>query len=212
MSLFVEILLFAVIAAFLLIRLLGVFGKRTGLEKQRPNPFERPEADQQTDQGNVTPFPSRTWQKDKETTVVVEEGPLSLAESVQRLQRVDPSFNEMQFLGGARAAFQMIVDAYAAGDKDALRPLLSPSVFNSFARGIDERGEPTPSPLLKVLAADLAEVTLEGSQAVVTVRFASEQAGEDDKPTEVTELWTFRRDTKSADPNWHLSATKTQAS
>lgn len=211
MSLFVETLLFAVIAAFLLFRLLGVLGKRTGSEKQRPNPFERSEAPASEERSaDIIPLPRRN--RDSETTVVVDEGPLPLAEAITRLQRVDPSFNEMHFVQGARAAFQMIVDAYAAGDKDALRPLLSPSVYASFARGIDERGESVPSPLLKVVAADLADIGMEGTQALVTVRFASEQAGEDDKPTEVTELWTFRRDTKSADPNWQLSATKTQAS
>jgi predicted lipid-binding transport protein (Tim44 family) len=211
MSLFVETLLFFVVAAFLLFRLWGVLGKRTGSEKQRPNPFERAETSASTDRSaDIIPLPRRN--RETETTVVVEEGPLPLAEAIVRLQRVDPSFNEPHFLQGASAAFQMIVDAYAAGDKDALRPLLSPSVYNSFARGIDERGGSVPSPLLKVIAADLADVTLEGTQAVVTVRFASEQVGEDDKPTEVTELWTFRRDTKSSNPNWQLSATKTQAS
>lgn len=208
MSLFVEVLLFAIIAAFLLFRLMGVLGKRTGDEKQRPNPFEAAQDYSKGTSAEVIPLPTS---RNRPVPAPVPDGPLPLAQGLALVSAADPNFDEHGFVGGAGAAYQMIVDAFAAGDKDALRPLLADPVFVSFSRAIDERGAPVPSPLLKILAVDLAEAHLEGTEAVITVRFTSEQAGDDGKPGEVTELWVFRRDTGSQNPNWLLSATTAPA-
>jgi predicted lipid-binding transport protein (Tim44 family) len=214
MGLFVEILLFAVIAAFLLHRLLGVLGKRTGEERQRPNPLEPQNGEMPPGWGgdkqrsaDIIPLPTAR----SAGPVPAPDEPLPLAQGIALVQRADPSFEEHAFTGGAGAAYQMIVDAFAAGDKETLRPLLADAVYASFERAIDARGGPVPSPLLKILGVDLAEAHLEGYDAVVTVRFVSEQADDDGKPQEMTELWTFRRDTRSQNPNWALSATKAQA-
>ena len=136
--------------------------------------------------------------------------------------RADPSFDPAQFLEGARVAFEMIVAAFAAGDKARLRPLLSDDVYQPFAAAIDERvgrrrdaGDADPA----AEAIDIVEAGLAGRMARVTVKFVSDQInvlrahdgsivdGDPEHPIEKTDFWSFARDTRSSDPNWVLVAT-----
>lgn len=206
-----ETLIFAVIAGFLLFRLWSVFGKRHGDERQRQNPFERkpdaptPAPDAAADR--VIPFPKADRPREVD---IPTDGPLSLAQQVALLQRADPTFSEAQFLGGARAAFTMILDAYAKADLETLKMLLSDKVYSNFSHAIADRTPPNSAEenrLEKLLGADLLEIRLDGSIAKVTVRFASEQKDEEGV-VEVTDLWTFERDTRTSDPNWKLVATR----
>ncbi len=199
-----SIVLFAVIAAFLLYRLLSVLGQRTGDERPRPNPLERaPEpasADPVSGPGKILPFPAPAPRAQPRP---VDE-PRSLAEGIEELSQFDPNFEEVSFLGGARGAYEMIVQAYADGNTEALRPLLSESVFRDFQAAIQQRGAPEPVPLVRIIAADLTDVRMDGPIALVTVRFASEQVG----GGEISDVWTFRRDVRNQDPNWQLSQTR----
>ena len=141
---------------------------------------------------------------------------------VAEIRRADPRFDADQFLQGARTAFAMIVEAYAKGDKAALRPLLADEVFAQFAGAIDAReqaGRALSTELVATRSAELVNAAMAGSRARVTVRFTSEQinlvrdgAGEvvEGDPRQidtVIDLWTFERDTKSRDPNWQLVET-----
>ncbi|WP_395828237.1 Tim44/TimA family putative adaptor protein [Elstera sp.] len=199
-----SIVLFAVIAAFLLYRLLSVLGQRTGEERQQPNPLERSAEPVRPDQGpvpgKILPFPIPSQRAEPRP---VDE-PRSLAEGIEELGQFDPNFEEVGFVGGARAAYEMIVKAYAEGDTGTLRPLLTDSVFGDFNTAIQQRGGPEPVALVRIVAADLADVRMDGPIALVTVRFAAEQAD----GGEITDLWTFRRDVRSKDPNWLLSQTR----
>jgi predicted lipid-binding transport protein (Tim44 family) len=198
-----SIVLFAVIAAFLLYRLLSVLGQRTGDERPRPNPLERAadadQADPMSSPGKILPFPTPAPRAQRP----VDE-PRSLAEGIEELSQFDESFEEVSFLGGARGAYEMIVQAYADGSTEALRPLLSESVFRDFQTAIQQRGAPEPVPLVRIIAADLNDVRMDGPIALVTVRFVSEQVG----GGEISDVWTFRRDVQSQDPNWQLSQTR----
>ncbi|KJV09505.1 hypothetical protein VZ95_11065 [Elstera litoralis] len=202
-----SIVLFAVIAAFLLYRLLSVLGQRTGEERQQPNPLERaPDAarpDPGPVPGKILSFPTPSQRAQPRP---VDE-PRSLAEGIEELGQFDPNFEEVSFLGGARAAYEMIVKAYAEGDTGALRPLLSDDVFRDFNGAIQQRGGPEPVALTRIAAADLADVRMDGPIALVTVRFVAEQIDGGD----VIDLWTFRRDVRSKDPNWLLSQTRAGA-
>ncbi len=201
-----SIVLFAVIAAFLLYRLLSVLGQRTGEERPRPNPVERaPDLPQDSlgAPGKILPFPIPSQRPEPRP---VDE-PRSLQEGIAELAQFDRSFDEPGFLGGARAAFEMIVKAFADGDSAALRPLLSDDVFRDFNGAIQARGGPEPMPLVRIIAADLADVRMDGPIALVTVRFVSEQTGGE----EIIDLWTFCRDVRSPDPNWQLSKTRAGA-
>ncbi|TAN60964.1 MAG: Tim44 domain-containing protein, partial [Magnetospirillum sp.] len=126
--------------------------------------------------------------------------------------------------GGARAAFEMIVGAFAAGDKATLQPLLAPEVFRHFAEAIDGRarnGETLTTDLVGIRSIEPVEARMDGGFAGLTLRIVSEQVnalrdhegnvveGSADRVIDVTDEWTFRRDTRSGDPNWVLAATRT---
>ena len=210
---FVDIIFFAMVAAFLVLRLRSVLGRRTG--EERP-PVVRPESAGD----NVVALP------DRREPVPGFETPAPgspVADGVVAIQRNDPSFTPESFLSGARAAFGMIVAAYAAGDAPALRPLLSDEVFTNFSTVIDARrkaGETLDTEVVALKSLNLTDAKVEGSFALVTVTFVSDQVnvirdaqGEvvDGDPTriaEVTDIWTFARDIRAKDPNWQLVATR----
>ena len=144
---------------------------------------------------------------------------------VAAIRAADPSFEPIGFTGGARAAFTAIVEAFAKGDIAALRPLLDGPTFSSFEaaiRGRVERKEKAETTLIGFEASDVAAAELQGTNASVTVRFVSEQInvlrnadgqiidGNPNEVQKVIDLWTFRRDTKSSDPNWLLVKTESE--
>jgi len=215
---FIEIVIFAMIAAFLVYRLRSVLGRRTGEERPRPNPFTAPTARPD----NVVPLPPRA----AADAPYAPDEPVSLAEALKQIHAADPTFDEKGFLYGARGAFQMIVEAFARGDTAALRPLLSDEVYDNFVQAIRQRsaaGETLETRIERVRDADVVEARMEGRDAVVTVRFISEQInlirnaageiidGDPKQPVEVTDDWTFRRNTRARDPNWALVETRTPA-
>lgn len=215
-----DIVFFAVVAVFLILRLRSVLGKRTGTEKPpaqwNRGPAETKSADNVVDLGRV-----RKPVEAAEPEPAVAAGPVGRGEAAIRAR--DPSFTTQNFLSGARMAFEMIVGAYAAGDKKALRPLLADQVYKPFCDAIDDRaraGEEMTTEVMGILSAEMIEAVLVGSVAQVTVRFVSEQInvikdldgkvvdGDPSRIAKVTDEWTFSRDTRSGDPNWQLSATR----
>src|SRR6185312_3569401 len=121
------------------------------------------------------------------------------------IQIIDPAFDTPKFLNGAREAYTQIVNAFAAGDRAALRPLLSPDVFAAFDVGITSRDHPAHT-LIQLHDARIVGSVLHGRVAEITVAFTAEFASESDKNT-VTDVWTFERNLDSSDPNWTLVAT-----
>ena len=229
---FIDIIFFAMVAAFLILRLRSVLGRRTGNERQRPTEFGRRPEVARGDAVRNDPSRGEASRGDKPSDNVVTlpdrgkavrtEGPA--AAGLARIQAADPSFDEGRFLQGARAAFEMIVTAFANGDRDTLRPLTSGEVFANLERAMRERetaGHTFDSTLVGIKDVDLVAADLDGREARVTVRFVSEQvnvtrdsegqtiAGSASAVDEVTDLWTFARDTRSRDPNWLLVATRT---
>ncbi|WP_353859484.1 Tim44/TimA family putative adaptor protein [Azospirillum formosense] len=216
---FVEILIFAMIAAFLVYRLRSVLGRRTGEERQRPNPFTaRP--NNQPD--NVVAMPNR--ERPLPNAAPSPDEPVSLATALEQIKAADPSFDEKYFLQGARGAFQMIVEAFAKGDTATLRPLLSDEVYDNFARAVRERqaaGETLETRIETITDADVVEARMDGRTALVTVKFVSEQMnvvrnsagavvdGDPNAVVEAVDIWTFARNTRASDPNWALVETRT---
>lgn len=140
-----------------------------------------------------------------------------------QIRRADPRFDLNEFMQGARAAFAMIVEAFAQGDKDTLRPLLAGSVYTNFAHAIDERqaaGNSLQTELVGILQTEPVGAALDGRIVRLTVRFQSEQAHTlrdasgavvpegTHPPEEVVDIWTFERDLDSRDPNWALVETR----
>jgi len=217
---FVDIVVFALIAGFLVFRLRSVLGRRHGDERVRPNPFVT-EAGAPPPADNVITLPTRPAPVAEEEP---DNEPYSLATGLSRIRAVDPTFDEKAFVQGAGQAFQMIVGAFAKGDTAALRPLLSDDVYENFARAIRARvsaGESHETRIDTISDADLLEARLEGRTAFVTIKFISQQMnvsrdangqvidGDASRAIEVVDIWTFARNTRSRDPNWLLVETRT---
>jgi predicted lipid-binding transport protein (Tim44 family) len=211
-----DIILFAMIAGFLVLRLRSVLGRRTGNERRREGYIRAP--------APVSEKAGMGAESGKEATVVpLAAKPVdAVALGLDRIRRADPSFDPERFMAGARAAFEIIVGAFANGDKAALRPLLSDEVYRPFVATIDERaaaGETLETRILRLDGLDIAAAELVGQNARITVRFVSEQVnltratdgsivdGDPEHSVEKTDFWTFARDSRSTDPNWVLAAT-----
>ena len=221
-----ELLFLAGIAAFVLYRLYTVLGRRTGNE-QPPidiNRRERIDARRPAAVGkddNVVPLPRARVMPRAAPEVKIPAGS-ALAAGVEALRQVDPSFEPDGFVRGAKAAHEMIARAFAQGDRAALKPLLSDDVYASFEAAITSRekdGHQLDVSFIGLKQTNLEEVSLRGRIAEVTVRFVSELIsvtrdaagavidGAAGVVREVTDVWTFARDTRSGDPNWKLVST-----
>ena len=213
-----EILLLAMVAGFIVLRLRSVLGRRTGAEPRRPPAAGQPNAERAP--GNVIPLPGRPTSP-QETF----EGPA--AAGLGKIGTADPSFSAGDFLNGAKGAYEMIVTAFAKGDIATLRSLLGDEVYRSFASAIEQRqgrGETQETTLVGIKEAEIVEADLTSNRmAEVTVRFVSELVnvtrdkagqlvgGNPNAVEETIDIWTFARNLRSSDPNWQLIATATPA-
>ena len=214
-----DIVFFAMVAAFLVLRLRSVLGKRTGAERppEKWNPADAPDSpDSPVD--NVVDLQS------VRRSAVEPPAETPVGQGLAAIRAVDRGFDLDGFLGGAKAAFEMIVIAFAHGDKATLQPLLAPDVYRHFSDAIEARrqhGETLQTELVGIRSAVLVEAGMDGRFATLTIRFVSEQVnalrdakgevveGNPERVIDVIDLWTFRRDTRSTDPNWGLAATHT---
>ncbi|HEX6840539.1 MAG TPA: Tim44/TimA family putative adaptor protein [Stellaceae bacterium] len=212
---YLDIVLFAVIAGFLILRLRSVLGRRTGNERRR-DPFVPPKADSAPE--NVVSLPR--GRPSVGPPPVNGAGPATGAAA--RIKAADPPFDEAAFLSGARGAFEIIVNAFAKGDTAALQPLLSDSVYASFAEAIRNRlaqHETQETNLLAIKSMELVDGEIENGTVLATVKFVSDQTnvtraadgsvvdGNAERVVEKTDMWTFSRALRSRDPNWTLVAT-----
>jgi predicted lipid-binding transport protein (Tim44 family) len=235
-----DIILIGLVAVFLILRLRAVLGKRTGNEPPPARdpftppapPTAQPRLGDATPGGNdnVVPLPTSNAPPRMSQPTSGPGGiratvmPAATA-GVAAIRAADPSFEPISFSAGARAAFSTIVESFARGDSAGLKPLLDPPTFASFDAEIRARigrREKHETTLIGFEASDIAAAELQGDDALVTVRFISEQIqvarnaeGQiaDGNPNEVVkavDLWTFRRNTKSNDPNWVLTKTESE--
>ena len=226
---FLDIVLFAAIAAFFVLRLRGVLGKRTGHEK-RPkfDPFGKPDSDE-GDDDKVISLPDRSRAAKAEEANGADEAAdeaaagSPLAVGLMQIGRVDKAFDAEQFLSGSQTAFEWIINAFAQGETKTLRPLLSNDVYGDFAGAIEERegaGQTLETTMIGITEAEIIEAELQGRTAFITIKFVSEQVnvvrdsdgevvdGDPSHATKVTDIWTFARNTRSRDPDWTLVATR----
>lgn len=229
-------LLFLVLAVVIFIRLRNVLGRRTGHERPPYDPYAAPDAKRAEANEPVVTLPrgrsgrapveaSGPSMEDIEARLgrhATKDSPLG--QSLTALMRADPGFDPGQFLDGAKAAYEMIVTAFAQGDEAELSQLLGPDVFEGFQRAIrdrEARGEKVESSLVGIDKADIIEAEVKNRTAYVTVKFVSELIsvtrdadgevveGDPKKVREVTDIWTFAREVASRNPNWKLVATET---
>jgi predicted lipid-binding transport protein (Tim44 family) len=223
---FFDIILFVMIAIFLVLRLRGVLGRRDGHQGDFPDIFkqalkkEKQDDDEEND--NVISLNPETV--DTNDQLDVEPDPQTpLQMQLNTIASADRDFDPEEFISGARIAFEYILGAYAGGKAKALKPMLSADVFANFDVSIREReeaGQVMEETLIGISEVKLVDAEMEGTVAQITVKFTSDQVhalsdrdgnivdGDPDKIVSVTDFWTFARDTRSRDPNWSLAATR----
>ncbi len=216
----IDIVLFAMIAAFLVLRLRSVLGKRQGFE-QSAEPVEPVEAAFRP----MAPTPAGPTIDGAAAAPPARILPASASPAGQALARmiaVDRGFDAARFLDGAEGAFRIIVTAFAAGDRAALHPLLSEETWHAFEGAIAAReaaGETQRTEIRSIESAVIEQADLRGTIADITVRLVSDQInltlGRDGLPvagtdsvTEITDLWTFERNLAAGDPTWRLVAAR----
>jgi predicted lipid-binding transport protein (Tim44 family) len=230
-SQYVDVVVFALVAIFIALRLRSVLGRRTGNERPPPQfgPTGGPlngSSGGSVGGGNVTPLRPGASSSFGGPIVEGRAVPVPAADPhLASIQAIDPSITADTFVGGARAAFAMILQAFAHGEEAALRPLLSDEVYENFARVIHNRrdaGETCENQLVNIVSAEIVEGEMVGRDAHVTVRFTSHQIivvkdaqgavveGDPAKTVQLVDVWTFSRDPRSRNPNWTLIATRSE--
>ena len=226
---FIDIILFAMIAVFLILRLRNVLGRRDGHEGGHRDPFGSNVSVEEVSDGQdkkIIQLPDgsdeNNFSGNKGDTSSSADGNTALAAGVAEIQRLDNTFNTEDFLVGARVAFEMVLEGYSNHDRKILENLLSAEVLANFLRAIDERekaGHVLEDTLVGIEKSEIVEAYIEDERAQVTVKFVSEQinvvrdsegqiaSGNPNEVINVVDLWTFARDIRSKDPNWALVAT-----
>jgi predicted lipid-binding transport protein (Tim44 family) len=231
----VTTIIFLALAAFVVWRLRSVLGQKTGREqppvvRREPPPPARQDAGA-ADPGNVVRLPGAAANRGNGSGVelapdrwkgVAEPGS-AVAAGLDEVAKVDPGFDARGFIEGAKMAYEMIVTAFAQGDRKTLKNLLSRDVYDGFDRAITERekrGEKAETTFVSIDKAEIVGVEVRTQVAHMMVRFVSqlitatrnaEGAVVDGSPeavVEVTDVWTFARPIGSRDPNWQLVATE----
>ncbi|MBF9233107.1 Tim44/TimA family putative adaptor protein [Microvirga alba] len=226
-------LIFIVLAIFVIWRLRSVLGQKTGNEQQPFDPLARRDAplrpgNASAEQDNVVRLPGSNGAPLQETPPAerwkgIAEPGTPLARNLDEIARAEPSFDAATFLEGAKAAYEMIVTAFAQGDRKTLKDLLSKDVYDGFERAITERerrGEKVETTFVSIDKAEIPGIEMTGKTAQVVVRFLSKLItatrdasgavvdGSPDAVVDVTDVWTFARTLGSRDPNWQLVATE----
>ena len=210
------IVILALVALFVGLRLYSVLGERTGHEQQ---PILKP-ADPDA---RVEPRPA---QPATTAAPAMDGGDMAFLPTagagVREILAADPSFDVARFLEGAKSAYRIILEAFWKSDAAALRPYVDDHVYETFATAIEQRakdGLSLDNRLVAIEQAVIAEAAVERTLAVLTVRFEADIAavtrnsagevigGSMTDAVQTRDLWTFRRDISSRDPNWLLIET-----
>ncbi len=223
-----DLIVYALVAAGLIVWLRSILGTRHGDEPERPAPYLKPEGQS----GRMElPGPSRESKIGPEERIAelarTPKGNISIANTATELglmeiARADRTFDVDHFAQGAQDAFVYIVESFADGDRETLRDLLSPPVFAAFDEAITARqqsGQTLHAEINAINKAELVSAQIEGRFSKITVRFLAEEItytknalgdvieGHPERITQMRDLWTFSRETKSRDPRWLVVAT-----
>ena len=186
---FFDIIVFAVIAIFIIYRLRSVLGKRTGYQK------------------NLT-----TNQYSEEKKAQIKKNIPQLKDNEQKLLKiyeVVEDFDHKSFLDGAKKAFEIIISAYNQGEKKTLKGLVSKDVFAAFEKAIDNKTNNPNSQFYSLIIEGVEDAKVENNVVKITLRFTSEQFTNDDEKTVIKkqDLWTFEKKADSKSPEWILTST-----
>ena len=186
---FFDIIIFAVIAVFIIYRLRSVLGKRTGYQK------------------NLT-----TNQYSEEKKAQIKKNTPQLKDNEQKLLKiyeVVEDFDHKSFLDSAKKVFEIIISAYNRGEKKTLKGLVSKDVFAAFEKAIDNKTNNPNSQFYSLVIDGVEDAKVENNVVKITLRFTSEQFRNDDENTVIKkqDLWTFEKKADSKSPEWILTST-----
>ncbi|WP_173934398.1 Tim44/TimA family putative adaptor protein [Chelativorans sp. Marseille-P2723] len=224
---------FLVAAIVIFYQLRNVLGRRTGNERPPFDPYtagrsRQPEPAKADGSDAVVSLPRRKAAPDAERYTAIDsiaQPGSELNKGMRAIKDADASFDPNSFIEGAKLAYEMIVMAYADGDRRTLKSLLSREVYDGFVAAIDERekrSEKIESSFVGIDKVAIVGAEMKGSEAHVTLRIVSELIsatrdstgdvidGDPETVAEVKDVWTFARDTRSRDPNWKLVATEAE--
>jgi len=232
-------LFFLVLAGVVFWRLRSVLGRRTGNERKPYDPYKPAEQDESPvarndNDGNVITLPNKNKTQNVKPDVparviddkifdTIAPADSQLGKTLRKIAAKDQNFNPVEFLDGAKFAYEMIVMAFASGDRKSLKSLLNREVFAGFDQAIaerEERGEVLESSFIGIEKANIMDASLKAAKVRLTVKFLSELItstrdrngkvieGDPKKVTEVTDIWTFEHDINAKDPNWKLVSTE----
>ncbi len=227
-------IIFLALAVFIFFRLRSVLGQRTGRERPPYDPYSARDAVRSPANDKIVTLPQRPAEPavgrpaepvppPVDRWKDVAESGSSVAAGLDAIVGADPSFDAKHFITGARAAYEMIVTAFADGDRRQLRSLLSREVYDGFDAAIGEResrGETAESRFVSIDGSTITAAELRARTAQITMRFVSKLIsvtrgrtgnvidGNAEKVTDVTDVWTFAREVSSRDPNWKVVATE----
>jgi predicted lipid-binding transport protein (Tim44 family) len=209
----IDLILFGMIAAFLVLRLRSILGRRTGYERPPAQPYQPP-----TGPAPAGPVIDGHAEAQPAANRPLPDSASPTGQTLVRMRTIDSGFDPAVFLDGAEKAFRIIVAAFAAGDRGTLRSLLADDTYRAFEQAIAGReaaGQTQVSTIHNIHGATIENAELKGTIALITVRFVSDQTsltqGKDGQPvtgadavTEITDVWTFERDLSTRDPAWRL--------
>lgn len=228
-SLDLTTLIFLALAAFVIWRLRSVLGQKTGHEQPPQDVFRRqpapPARGDAPGEDNVVRLPTSAGEPlavGADRWKGVAEPDSSVAKALDEIVRVEPDFDPRAFLEGSKMAYEMIVAAFATGDRKTLKDLLAKDVFEGFEKAISDResrGEKAETTFVAIGKADIISAEVKNRVAQITVKIVSELItvtrdgagavvdGSPDTVVDVTDAWTFARTLGSRDPTWLLVAT-----
>ena len=216
-----ELLFFAMLSAYIFYRLWSVLGQESEADEERRE--EKRKKLEAILEDNIIPMPQR---KSAEPLIHVEETDLKsgVRDSLELLKKADQTFDFSKFIKGAKGAYEMVSKAFADGDLDTLKLLLSPKVYDAFFSEIAERQKRDETYEISIESFDRVDVDaieIHGDDVYIAVRFRTHQIlVTSDKngniienqakiSIPVTEIWTFHRKISSSEPNWYLVKTQT---
>ena len=237
-----DLIIFAALALFLGWKLYTVLGRRTGNERPidpfgtKPGPASNGNAPSSEAPGRAPrlegPANEETQARDerpvlpreqRQLEAMIAQSPESARKGLEAIRAADPEFDPVSFLAGAKIAFEMILTAFAAGDANALKPLLAPEVMQQFGSAISDRQRQNltlKTTLVGIIGLELLDSEMKGPDARIKLKFVSQQVNVtqdsegrivDGHPNEVatiTDIWTFSRPVTARDPNWALVGTE----
>ena len=236
-----DLIIFAALAVFLGWKLYTVLGRRTGNERSidpfvtKPGPasngntpngepagrgrLEGP-ANEDTPAREERPVLPR---EQRQYEAMITQAPESARKGLEAIRAADPEFDAVSFLAGSKIAFDMILTAFAAGEANALKPLLAPEVMQQFGAAITDRqrrNQTLKTTLVGIMGLELLDAEMKGPDARIKVKFTSQQVnvtqdsegriveGHPNEVATITDVWTFSRPVTARDPNWVLIGTE----